>query len=329
MKKTRRSAGASDPPDKAERLVFSVNTYVPEGALVHTPENKAALQNAESLLEAARRGKVLEAVAVKCDAAHDLHVDLGCMRGVIPRAEGADGIREGSVRDIALISRVGKPVCFVVTALTHDAAGAPVALLSRAAAQKKCREEYLSALCPGDVIDAVVTHLESFAAFCDVGAGVSAMLPIDAISVSRIPHPNARLRVRQQIRAAVRARDEFGRLLLTHRELLGTWEENAALFAAGETVPGIVRSVESYGVFVELTPNLAGLAEYNDAAAAGQSCAVYIKSILPQSMKIKLIIVDTAGSAGAPALRYFFTGRHMDRFVYSPPQCPRVIETVF
>ncbi|MGL0910084.1 hypothetical protein ACSTB0_13670, partial [Faecalibacterium wellingii] len=42
--------------------------------------------------------------------------------------------------------------------------------------------------------------------------------------------------------------------------LLGTWEENAAGFTVGETVVGIVRSVEEYGTFIEIAPNLAGLA---------------------------------------------------------------------
>jgi len=42
--------------------------------------------------------------------------------------------------------------------------------------------------------------------------------------------------------------------VLTLRELLGTWSENAACFAAGETVVGIVRSVEDYGVFIEIRP---------------------------------------------------------------------------
>ena len=54
---------------------------------------------------------------------------------------------------------------------------------------------------------------------------------------------------------------ENGRISLSHKELLGTWEENAERFCAGETVSGIIRSVENYGAFVELTPNLAGLAE--------------------------------------------------------------------
>ena len=64
-------------------------------------------------------------------------------------------------------------------------------------------------------------------------------------------------------------------------------------FSAGETVAGIVRSVEPYGIFVELTPNLAGLAEVKEGVIPGQQASVYIKSILPARMKIKLIIIDT------------------------------------
>ena len=38
-------------------------------------------------------------------------------------------------------------------------------------------------------------------------------------------------------------------ITLTHKELLGTWEENIAMFQTGETVAGIIRSVEPYGIF--------------------------------------------------------------------------------
>ena len=54
------------------------------------------------------------------------------------------------------------------------------------------------------------------------------------------------------------------------------------MFSDGETVSGIIRSVESYGVFVELAPNLAGLAEYRNDVYPGQTAAVYIKSIIPE-----------------------------------------------
>ena len=56
-------------------------------------------------------------------------------------------------------------------------------------------------------------------------------------------------------------------------------------------------------MFVELTPNLAGLAEYVDGVQAGQRASVYIKSILPERMKIKLIIVDAFAEAAAPIMR--------------------------
>ena len=94
------------------------------------------------------------------------------------------------------------------------------------------------------------------------------------------------------IRAVVKS-IENGRITLSHKELLGTWEENVALFSAGETVAGIVRSVEPYGIFVELSPNLAGLAESREDVIPGQQASVYIKSILPARMKVKLVIIDT------------------------------------
>ena len=77
--------------------------------------------------------------------------------------------------------------------------------------------------------------------------------------MSRISHPSDRFRTGQDIYAVVTDVDQTLRVSLSHKELLGTWEENAALFSSGETVSGIVRSVEHYGVFVELAPNLAGL----------------------------------------------------------------------
>ena len=65
----------------------------------------------------------------------------------------------------------------------------------------------------------------------------------------------------ESIYAVVKAVEPEGRVQLSHKELLGTWAQNAELYLPGETVAGVIRSVEDYGVFVELTPNLAGLAE--------------------------------------------------------------------
>ena len=87
----------------------------PEGSLINNAVNKNALSSIQGLKEAMMKEQILEGRAALCDKEHNLHIDLGIMKGIIPRNEGAVGIEEGYVRDIALISRVGKNVCFIVT----------------------------------------------------------------------------------------------------------------------------------------------------------------------------------------------------------------------
>lgn len=303
--------------------------FHPEGQLIDTADNRNSLRSIAQLADACHEGKILEARAIVCDSAHNLIVDLGCAKGIIPRIEGAVGIKEGNIRDIAVISRVNRPVCFVVTGFEKGENGENIVLLSRRLAQERCLEAYISQLRCGDVIPARVTHLEPFGVFADIGCGIASLMPIDTISVSRIDHPKERFTVGMDIAAVVKS-IENGRVSLSHKELLGTWEENAGLFSIGETVAGIIRSVEDYGVFVELTPNLAGLAEAKEGIRVGQQASVYIKNIIPKRMKVKLIIIDTFDySYNLQQPKYFFNGSHIESFRYSPEEAEKIIETVF
>lgn len=308
--------------------------YYPEGILFDKPENQNIIKNIDEIVSAAKTGKIVEAYATVCDKEHNLIVDLPCIKGIIPRNEGAFGIDDGSTKDVALISRVNKPVCFKVLSVDTDNHGNPVsAHLSRRAAQMECFENYICSLSSGDIIDAVVTHIEQFGCFVDIGCGIPSLIPVDAISVSRISHPSDRFYVSQKIRAVVKEIDKarkYPRVNLTHKELLGTWSENAGLFSVGETVAGIVRSVEDYGIFVELSPNLAGLAELREGVAAGQQAGVYIKALIPDKMKVKLIITDVFdGQQRNREVRYFVDGDHIDYWKYTPDESGRIIETDF
>lgn len=305
-----------------------MNGFFPEGWNGTAAEGKKAF-TPSALTEAQSKQTVLESTVTMCDAEHNLIVDLGCMRGIIPREEGAIGISDGSTRDIALISRVGKPVSFVITDIKVDEFGRPCAYLSRKCAQELCKKYITGSKKTGDVINAKVTHLESFGAFCDIGCGNAALLPIDAISVSRISHPRDRFKVGDDIRVIIKSIADDGRITLSHKELLGTWEENAAMFLPGQTVTGVIRSVEDYGVFVELTPNLAGLAEPRPDVFIGQQASVYIKSIIREKMKIKLIIIDSFDSDYSPPIKYFFSGDKLDEWDYSPNDCFKRISTRF
>ena len=97
------------------------NLYLPEGRLLHTPENQAAWETLSSLRQAMEQETVLEGRAVLCTPGHDLLVNLGPFTGTIPREEAALGIREGTAREIAILSRVGKPISFTVTGVAEGA----------------------------------------------------------------------------------------------------------------------------------------------------------------------------------------------------------------
>lgn len=293
--------------------------YLPEGRLLHAPDNQAALASLPALARAMDQETVLEGRATLCTPDHDLTVTLGPFTGVIPREETALGIREGTAREIAILSRVGKPVAFTVTGL--DDSGATL-LLSRRRAQELALEALLDTPA-GTILPATVTHLEPFGAFVDVGCGVVSLIGIENISVSRISHPSCRFRVDQEIYAVLTGSDRAqGRVFLSHKELLGTWLENAAAFAPGMTVPGYVRSIQPYGAFIELAPNFTGLADRTEGLAVGDRVSVFLKSIQPQKMKVKLTVIGKLEEeAPREPLPYFITGGRLKRWDYSPPAC--------
>lgn len=303
--------------------------YLPEGYLINSIVNQNNMRTFLNLTECMNNKTILEAPCIVCDSRHNLIVDLGCMKGLIPREEGAIGISEGTTKDIALISRVNKPVCFIVTGFTQDENNNIYAILSRKKAQIECMDNYLKKLRQGDVILARVTHIEQFGAFVDIGCGIPSLIPIDLISVSRISHPSDRFHVGQKIYAVIKS-IEPDRICLTHKELLGTWNQNIQKFEQGETVTGIVRSIEEYGIFVELAPNLAGLAEVKNGIKVNCHASVYIKSIIPEKMKIKLIIVSTSENTYTDnELNYYISSGHIDSWIYSDPSCEKIIRTDF
>lgn len=307
--------------------------YLPEGALYSTSKNREYISSLAGLERAYQEGRILEGVVKMCDSdSLNLHIDLYGTEGIIPKEECVLG---EEIKDIAIITRVGKVVAFKVIGFTEGKNNKRIAILSRKEAQRQCLENYLMDLIPGDIIPARVTHIEPFGAFVDIGCGIISLLSVDSVSVSRISTPRDRFSLRESIYVVVKSIDrESKRIFVSTKELFGTWEENANGFSIGQTVSGIIRSVESYGIFVELAPNLAGLAELKDDVYVGDKCAAYIKSIMPDKMKIKLVIIDTYENNDPPSTKehiYIDTNEitHIDRWQYSPPNCQRVIESNF
>ena len=283
----------------------------------YRPEGQYALPpGPEALHRAVGSGEIFQAMCVKCDEFHNLHVDLGSIRGLIPREEVAIGISESRAKEFSILSRVGKPVSFHVVAFKQD----DTVILSRRTAQLEARSYFLSALRPGDVIPAVVQNPIEFGVFCDIGCGFLSLMRIDRCCVSRLQTTAERFSPGQNIYAAVLSVDDAsGQINLTGRELLGSWEENAARFRPGQTVTGIVRSIMPYGIFIELAPNLSGLSEPDARVSIGDTVSVHIRSIQENTHKVKLNILQVLPPLNIhPKVDYFITSGHLEHWEYYP-----------
>ena len=140
----------------------------------------------------------------------------------------------------------------------------------------------------------IVKSIQPYGAFVEIGGGVVGLLHIEDISVARIKTPKERIRVGQKINVMVKSIDKSqNKIILTYKELLGSWEENIKDIKEGTTIVGKAREIEKSknGIFIELKPNLVGLAEYKDGIEYGQNVDVYVKKIIPEKKKIKLIII--------------------------------------
>lgn len=272
----------------------------------------AQIQNALST------GEILRGRVVRSDPQGNLHLRVSVYRGVIPAAEAVAPFISGAQRDIAVLSCVGHVVAFTVIEERTAPNGDTVFVLSRRAAQERAMAHLEEHCLPGTILPAQVTHLAPFGAFVDVGCGVISLIPISQISMARITHPAQRFSPRQRIRVWVRRIDrQERRLYLGHRELLGTWLENAGAFTPGETVRGIVRGQQEYGTFVELTPNLVGLSDQQPSLPEGTAVSVFIKAIQPQRKKIKLRIIEDLGLAVFPTpLTYRLTDGEIENWIY-------------
>lgn len=282
--------------------------FRPEGLWGPPPDRNALAQGIPDR-------SVFCGICTKCDQNHNLHISMKELHGIIPREEGALGIPEGRTREHTLLSLVGKPVCFQV--LGFDSSGN--ALLSRRAAQLEARNYFLNALRPGDILTTVVKTSSPFGVFCDIGCGFTARMRLDRCCISRLQTAAELYFPGQLLPAAILAIEETrGFVHLTGRELLGTWAENAEAFRQGQTVSGTVRSILPYGIFVELTPNLSGLAEPTPGIQVGDPVRVFIRAVLPQKHKIKLNILERLPAPLSPRPEFFITSGHIGRWEYYP-----------
>lgn len=238
-------------------------------------------------------GDIINGFVTKCDDNYNLYVDLGNkVQGIIPREEvEAINIDEtGFPKPNICMSKVNKIVQFKV----KDISSEDVVILSRKSVGQEALHWVKEELEEGSVVCGIVKNIRPYGVFVEIGGGVVGLLHIEDISVARIKTPLERFKIGQKINVMVKYIDRSKeRVLLTYKELLGTWEDNIEEFSEGDIVQGIARETEKYknGIFVELKPNLVGLADYKENIAYGQKVSVSIRKIIPEKKKVKLVFI--------------------------------------
>ena len=262
--------------------------FIPEGW--QSTEEKYSFN---FLKDAWENETVIQGFVVECDKDFNLHVNLGeKISGIIPREEvDLSNLDEyGMCKSNLCRSKVNTFVQFKIKDIDEDSNF----ILSRKNVQKDATEWIRNELKPGMILNGIVKNIRQFGVFVEIGGGIVGLLHIEDISISRMKTPEERFNIGQKINVMIKSIDEnTGRIILSYKELLGNWEDNIKEFEEKQIVEGIVKETDKYknGIFVELKPNLVGLAEYKEGFNYGQKVNVYIKKIIKDKKKIKLLIV--------------------------------------
>ena len=181
-------------------------------------------------------------------------------------------------------------------------------VVSRRALMEEERKEAAAAtragLAVGVEYSGVVRKLMPYGAFVDFG-GLDGFVHLSEIAHQRVETPGDVLKEGETVRVKVisldtdpKGRERIG--LSIKALALDPWQAGLP-FAAGDTLKGMVRRLESFGAFVELTPGVEGLVHISEIAwerlgspaerlKEGETIEVQVKDIDPERRRVSLSI---------------------------------------
>ena len=267
---------------------MSIVKFFPEGWDYKTEEIK--IDNVNSIIN---NNQTIQGFVNSCDEKYNLHVTFGDgLNGIIPREEvEAININENGIpKENLCTGKVNKLVQFKIKSIDDN----NTIFLSRKEVQNEALNWVKNDMQEGQEVCGIVKNIKPYGVFVEIGGGVVGLAHIEDLSVARIKTPYERLNIGQKINIMVKSINrDTGKVILSYKDTLGTWEENIKDFKEHTKVKGIIRETEKNknGIFIELTPNLVGMAEYKENLQYGQSVNVFIKKIIPEKKKVKLVII--------------------------------------
>ena len=166
-------------------------------------------------------------------------------------------------------------------------------------------ESVANQLVVGDTIEGKVSRLTGFGAFINVG-GVDGLVHISEISYKHIDKPSDVLKVGQEVKVKVIGiDDDRRRISLSIKQTLPSpFEEATSELHEGDIIDGEVKSLTSFGAFIEVASGIQGLVHVSeisnkrvekpsDFLKVGQTVKVKVLGIDPSDKRISLSIKQT------------------------------------
>ena len=193
---------------------------------------------------------------IKCRTKGGMIVDVFGIEAFLPGSQ----IDVKPIRDYDLF--VGKTMEFKIVKINHEFKNVVVshkALIEAELEQQK--QEIMSRLQKGQVLEGTVKNITSYGAFIDLG-GVDGLIHITDLSWGRVSHPEDVVTLDQKLNVVVLEvdNDEKKRIALGLKQLTPhPWDALNADLKVGDKVTGKVVVMADYGAFVEIAPGVEGL----------------------------------------------------------------------
>ncbi len=153
------------------------------------------------------------------------------------------------------------------------------------------RNELLSKITEGQVLEGMVKNITDYGAFIDMG-GIDGLLHVTDISWRRISHPSEVLSLGQTVKVMVTKFDQATKRVSLGMKQLETnpWQGADVKYPVGTKLSGKITNITDYGAFVELEPGIEGLVHVSEMSWTKKN--VHPGKIVSTSQEVDVIVLE-------------------------------------
>lgn len=144
----------------------------------------------------------------------------------------------------------------------------------------------------GEVLKGRIENITMYGIFVKLPNSQIGLIHKEDVSYIKRNYPMEQFNIGEYIDVMVKSYDRnTGKLSLSYKDANLLSSYGKLKFKEGDIITGTVKNHHENSVFIEVEPNIVGLANYKSGVSYGEKVKVRVKKILPESKKIKLEII--------------------------------------